>query len=56
MTASVLKQDPNTERFKRTLIYVNTDTVCIFWGEIPFIRVKINKHLFESFCAQSSTN
>ena len=26
MTASVLKQDPNTKRFKRTLIYLNTDT------------------------------
>ena len=23
MTASVLKQDPNTKRFKRTLIYIN---------------------------------
>ena len=26
MTASVLKQDPNTKRFKRTLIYFYTDT------------------------------
>ena len=26
MTASVLKQDPNTKRFKRTLIYFDTDT------------------------------
>ena len=26
MTASVLKQDPNTKRFKRTLIYYDTDT------------------------------
>ena len=26
MTASVLKQDPNTKRFKRMLIYFNTDT------------------------------
>ena len=26
MTVSVLKQDPNTKRFKRTLIYFNTDT------------------------------
>ena len=26
MTASVLKQDPNTKSFKRTLIYFNTDT------------------------------
>ena len=26
MTASILKQDPNTKRFKPTLIYFNTDT------------------------------
>jgi len=26
MTVSVLKQDPNTKRFKRTLIYLDTDT------------------------------
>ena len=26
MTASVLKQDPSTKRFKRTLIYYDTDT------------------------------
>ena len=26
MTASILKQDPNTERFKQMLIYFNTDT------------------------------
>ena len=26
MTGNVLKQDPNTERFKRTLIYYDTDT------------------------------
>ena len=26
MTASVLKQDPDTKRFKPTLIYFNTDT------------------------------
>ena len=26
MTASVLKQDPNAKRFKRTLVYFNTDT------------------------------
>ena len=40
MTANILKQDPNTKRFKRTLIYFNMDT----WthmhilGEIPFIK------------------
>ena len=33
MTASVLKQDPNTKRFKRMLIYFNTDTQhANFWG------------------------
>ena len=26
MTASILKQDPSTKRFKRMLIYFNTDT------------------------------
>ena len=26
MTAGVLKQDPNTKRFKRTLVYFNTGT------------------------------
>ena len=26
MTASILKQDQNTERFKQTLIYFNPDT------------------------------
>ena len=34
MAVSVLKQDPNTKRFKGTLIYFDTDTLCIrntFW-------------------------
>ena len=35
MTASVLKQDPNTKRFKRTLIYFNPDTVCKISGKSP---------------------
>ena len=26
MTANILKQDPNRERFKRTLIYYDLDT------------------------------
>ena len=30
-----LSQDPNTKRFKRTLIYFNTDTVCKFSGKFP---------------------
>ena len=32
MTASVLKQDPNTKRFKRTLIYFNTGTQYAIFG------------------------
>ena len=33
MTASVLQQDPSTNRFKRTLIYFDTDTqYANFWG------------------------
>ena len=32
MTASVLKQDPNTKRFKRTLIYVSMDTQYACFG------------------------
>ncbi|MCB4784616.1 MAG: hypothetical protein LGB69_08545 [Sulfurovum sp.] len=33
LTASILKQDPNTESFKQTLIYFNTDTqYAQFWG------------------------
>ena len=39
MTASVLKQDPNTKRFKRTLI-------CL----LLCVRVIINKCSFERFC------
>ena len=36
MTASVLKQDPNTKRFKRSLIYFNTDTqYAHFLGKSP---------------------
>ena len=27
MNASVLKQDPNTKRFKRTLMYYDTDKI-----------------------------
>ena len=27
--------DPNTKRFKQTLIYFNTDTVCKFSGKSP---------------------
>ena len=33
MTASVLKQDPKTKRFKRMQIYYDTDTqYANFWG------------------------
>ena len=38
MTASVLKQDPNTKSFKRTLIYFNTDTQYAHFREILFIK------------------
>ena len=39
MTASVLKQDPNTKRFKPTLIYF--DTVCKFSGKSPLSSHKM---------------
>ena len=32
MTASILEQDPNTKRLKRTLIYFNTDTQYAVFG------------------------
>ena len=32
MTASILKQDPNTKRFKRMLIYFNRDTLYAHFG------------------------
>ena len=35
MTASILKQDPNTKRFKRTLIYYDTDTQYAHFQENP---------------------
>ena len=38
MTASVLKQDPNTKKVQMNAFYFNTDTV------------RINRHSFESFC------
>ena len=40
MIASVVKQDPNTKRFKRMLIYFNTDTVCKFLGKSPLLSHK----------------
>ena len=53
MTASALKQDPNTKRFKRTIIYFDMDTQCVnFWGKgisqkktkcILCVRVKISQ-------------
>ena len=56
MTASVLKQDPNTKRFKQTLIYWDTATHnANFRGHISgtnlrkfayYVRVKINKRCF----------
>ena len=38
MTASVLKQDPSTKRFKRTLIYFDTDTHMQIFEEIRFVK------------------
>ena len=35
MSASVLKQDPNTKRFKRTLIYFENDTQYKIFGGNP---------------------
>ena len=33
MTATILKQDPNTKKFKQMLIYFNTDTkYAKLWG------------------------
>ena len=37
MTASVLKQEPNTERFERRTITTRTHSMHIF-GEIPFVK------------------
>ena len=53
MTASVLKQDPNTKRFKRKnrkvsfigLIKGISPKICMLC-----VRVKINKRSFEPFC------
>ena len=44
MTASVLKQDPNTKRFKRTLIYFDTESQ---YPVFLCVRVVINKRSFE---------
>ena len=66
MTASVLKQDPNTKGFKRTLIYFDRthSMLCyvLTWKNstlyfdtgtqysILCVRVKINKRSFEPCC------
>ena len=49
MTASTLKQDPNTKRFKQTLIYFNTDTLtqyAHFQGNPTYIwfQIDFNAH------------
>ena len=41
--ASFLKQDPNTKMLKRTLIYLNTDTLSKFSGKSPLPSPK--RHL-----------
>ena len=40
MTAIVLKQDPNTKRFKRTLIYFATDTQYAHFQGNPLCQAK----------------
>ena len=47
MTASVLKQDPNTKRFKRTLIYYDTDTQSTNFRGNP-LRQATRRHLYNS--------
>ena len=42
MTASILKQDPNTKSFKRTLIYFNTDTQYANFQGNPLIKPQNN--------------
>ena len=49
MTASVLKQDPNTKRFKRTLIYFNTDTQYAHFRGNPLYQVT-ERHLNNRSC------
>ena len=44
MSASVLKQDPNTKWFKQTLIYFDTDTQYAKCVSV------LNKRSFEPFC------
>ena len=50
MTARVLKQDPNTKRFKLKLIYFNTDTVksANFRGNTLYPATK--RHLNNLIC------
>ena len=47
MTASVLKQNPNTKRFKRTLIYYDTDTQYANFRGNP-LRQATKRHLNNS--------
>ena len=55
MTPSVLKQDPNTKKFKRTLIYFNTDMPTVF--QAPNKLQKLNHGLWRYIlngCKQAS--
>ena len=45
MTASILKQDPNTKRFKWMLIYFNSKITLI----LVYCVSMLNKHLFDFF-------
>ena len=44
MTVSILKQDPNTKRLKRTLIYYDMDTQYTNFGGTP-LRQATKQHL-----------
>ena len=44
MTASVLKQEPNTKMFKRTLIYYDTDTQYSYFRGSP-LRQATKRHM-----------
>ena len=54
MTASILKQDPNTKRFKRTLIYFDTDTQYANFRRNPLCTVFSLQALPPTVCNEVS--
>ena len=54
MTASILKQDPNTKRFNRTLIYYDTDTQYTHFRGNPH-RQATKRHLLETTAKRLKT-